>query len=508
MIVDGRKFDSNQIIEADVVIIGSGAGGAPAAYRLAKAGKKVVVVEEGGNFAKDFFNSSTPYERMKYMYRNSGAVVSLGNAGVVIPLGKTLGGTTTVNSGTMFKTPDEVINLWRNNYNLTEISNEELLPYFNEVEELTDTTDVTWDLMGINNQLFAEGAKKLGYHGFPLRRNMKDCQGGGLCAFGCPHDAKRSMNVSYIPLSEKYGAVYYTYSHVENITTKSGKAVGVIGYFYNGRFGQENSGIKFEVKANVVILAAGSIYTPIILKKNKLANSSGLVGKNLRIHPAAKVMGYFEESMENWKGIPQAYCVDEFADEGIIFEGFWIPPSMLSIAIPKFGHELKTMMKDYTHLAGFGIMVHDTSSGNVNQFKGNPLIKYNLNNDDVNRFKKAVAIASEIYFEAGAKHIYPPVFGFEEFKSQKDIDHFLKSKVKADFFELSAFHPMGTAKMGANPKEGVIDQNLETFDIDSLFIMDASIFPTSLGVNPQESIMAFVSRAVDKMLSREEKYFN
>ncbi len=504
MIIDGRKIDKDLKLEADVVIIGSGAGGAPAAYRLAKAGKKVIIVEEGGHFTKEHFNGNA-YEMVKLMYRDAGSILSLGNTGIVIPLGKTLGGTTTINSGTMFRTPDEVIREWQEHYGIKTITSEKLEPYFKEVEEITHTMEVPWELMGRNNQLFAIGAEKLGFHGFTLKRNMKNCEGSGLCPFGCPIDAKQAMHVTYIPLSEQSGATYYTYAHAEKIITKGPKAAGISGYFLKGKYGVEPSNYKFEINAPVVIVAAGAILTPLLLQKNKIGKSSGWLGKNLRIHPAAKVMGYFEENLESWKGIPQAYCVDEFSNEGIIFEGFWIPPSMLSIALPAFGKGIKKMMLDYNHLAGFGIMVHDSSSGKVKPFGNAPFITYKMNKEDLEKFRRAIKIASEVYFAAGAKKIYPPIFSLEEITSPSKLSSIDTIKLKPDMLELSAFHPMGTAKMGSDPKDSVVDENLEMHEVNNLFIIDASIFPTSLGVNPQESIMAFSSYATDKIIERWDK---
>ncbi len=501
MIIDGRKVEKNIKIDADVVIIGSGAGGAPAAYRLAKNGKKVVVVEEGGHFTKNVFNGDS-YEMVKLMYRDAGSVLTLGNTGILLPLGRTLGGTTTINSGTMFRTPNEVIDEWRRDYGIKTITSDLLKPYFEEVEEITHTMEVPWELMGRNNQLFAEGAQKLGLHGFPLKRNMKDCKGSGVCPFGCPEDAKQAMHVTYIPRSEQYGAIYYTYAHAEKIIIKNSRAIGIKGHFMKGKYGVEKSIYTFEIRATVVIVSAGAIYTPVILKRNGIGRHNNMVGKNLRIHPAAKVMGYFDEELSSWYGIPQAYCVDEFADEWIIFEGFWLPPSMLSIALPSFGKDIKKMMLDYNHLAGFGIMVHDSSSGMVKVAGETPLLFYNMNKEDLEKFRKAIRIASEVYFAAGAKKIYPPIFSLESINSPSQLSKIDTIKLKPDMLELSAFHPMGTARMGSDPKEAVVNEELETFDVNNLFVIDASIFPTSLGVNPQESIMAFSSYAADRIIAR------
>ncbi len=504
MILDGRTLDDNALrLKADVVIVGSGAGGAPMAYALAKAGWDVVLVEEGKEYKVDQFNRD-PWLATKEMYRDVSMTATLGNPPVPLPLGATLGGTTTVNSGTCFRTPANVFAGWKKEFGLGNLSYEALEPHFEAVEEMLNIRDVPFDLMGSNNQLFAEGAKKLGLHGGPLKRNERNCKGAGLCAFGCPNLAKQSMSLSYLPAASELGARIYTSLRVEKILTENGRATGVSGVSLDDQKKKRGS---FRVDAPVVILSCGTIYTPFLLLKNKLANRSKQVGKNLRIHPAAKVVAVYDRVINAWSGTPQAYYVDEYHDEGIMFEGFFVPPSFLAFALPAFGRRLKDYMADYSKLAGFGVMVSDTSKGSVKVGPGNrPLMFYNLNQSDTDKFVRGVEIAARVYFEAGAKKILPPIFGVEEINSPDEIKLLRERRVKPSDLELVAFHPMGTCRMGDDPKASVIDANLESHDIGGLFIADGSIFPSSLGVNPQQSIMAFSLLAAAHLTANREAY--
>ena len=506
MLMDGRRVTRPLVEEADAVIVGSGAGGAPMARRLARAGKNVLMVEEGGRFTVKDFNRDS-YDMTKKMYRGMATMVTLGRPGIPLPLGKTYGGTTTINSGTCFRLPAKVSEHWRTEFGLVHLTDEYLQPFFDEVERTLHVEEVPWDTMSGGNQVFAEGMKKLGYHGGPLRRNQIKCRGAGVCALGCPNDAKRPMHLNYLPQAEEAGAQVWLHSKVDSILTVGGKAIGVSGLFQNE---EGRAPVRFSIRAKVVILAAGTIGTPHLLLRNRMANSSGHVGRHLRIHPSAKLVSFMDRDVKAWSGVPQAYYCDQFSDEGLMMEGFFIAPSLLAFSLPASGARLKHYMSEYNKMATFGVMVSDTSEGRVRALPLNPdpIMTYELNRRDTESFVKGIKIAARIFFEAGAKKVLPPVFGVEEIRSPDEIDRLLDpARIQATDLELIAFHPMGTCRMAADPRMGVVDGNLECHDVRHLFVADGSIFPSSLGVNPQESIMAFSEMAAQRMLEAERRYF-
>ena len=503
MIIDGSTVQNSVREQADVVIIGSGAGGAPMAYELAKAGWNVVLIEEGRKYSSDQFNRDS-WAATKEMYRDASMTATLGTPPIPLPLGVTFGGTTTVNSGTCFRTPETVFQGWKKSFGLSGLEYAEMISHFEAVEEMIHIEDVPFASMGANNQLFAEGSRKLGMHGAPLKRNQKHCRGAGLCAFGCPNTAKQSMSLNYLPQASALGARLFTSARVDKILVEKGRAAGVRGFFLDA--GREK-GRAFQIDASVVVSACGAIYSPHLLLKNGLANRSGQVGKNLRIHPGAKVIAVFDRIIDAWSGVPQAYYVDEYKDEGIMFEGFMVPPAFLAFALPAFGLRLKEYMADYSKLAGFGIMVSDTSHGTVKMGPGNrPLMLYSLNQEDTQKFVKGIEIAARVYFEVGAKKILPPVFGVEEINSPAELKVLQNRKISGSDLELMAFHPMGTCRMGDDPQQSVVNAHLESHDIPGLFVADASVFPSSLGVNPQQSIMAFSRMAAHYLAANREQY--
>ena len=503
MIIDSQTLEENFRATADVVIVGSGAGGAPMAYQLAKAGWKVILLEEGQNHTPYSFHRQS-WEPMKEMYRDSGMTFTLGTPSIPLPMGRTLGGTTVINSGTCFRIRDEVFGQWKNEFGLNEMEFCDLVPLFEKVEEMLHVQQATMESLGANNRLFMAGAKKLDIQCKSLNRNIKECKGAGLCVFGCPENAKQSVEKNFLPAASELGAMIITSARVEKVRTKNNIATGVSGSFLDDRKKQRT---KFTIDAPVVVLSCGAIYTPYLLLNNHLANRSGQVGRNLHIHPATKVIGIFDEVINAWSGVPQGAYSDQYSSEGIMLEGFFLPPAILSFALPALGKKLKDYMADYSKMAGFGVMVTDSSHGRVIKGLGHfPLVLYNVNQTDTRKFVRGVEIVSRIYFEAGAKKVLVPIHGIDELTSIDDVKRLHETKVRPADLELSAFHPMGTCRMGDSAKTSVVNSHLESHDIKGLFVADASVFPSSLGVNPQVTIMAFSLFAANYLIKNKEKY--
>lgn len=499
--IDTRHGPSELALEADAVIVGSGAGGAPMAWHLARAGWRVVVLEEGRAYQPHDFQGDA-VEATREMYRDLSLTATVGTPPIPLPLGVAVGGTTLINSGTCFRLPEDVFDRWKRVTGVGDLHYADLLPHFDAVEQMLHVGDTPWELMGRNNQLFAEGAQRLGYRGRPLRGNRLNCRGAGVCVWGCPNGAKQSTNLNYLPQAVAAGAEIYSSARVSRVLLDDTRrrAIGVGGELLDDA--RQPRG-RFTVHAPVVVLACGAIGTPHLLLRQGLSNRSDQVGRHLRLHPCAKVIALFDEVVESWHGVPQSYLVDEFADEGILMEGFWVPPGFLSIALPAFGTRLKELMAQYRHMAGFGVMVSDTSSGRVRAGPGGrPWLSYSLNRTDTEAFANGIAEACRIYFAAGAREVLPPVFGVERLAHAGQVGALLQRRIKPSDLELVAFHPMGTCRMGDDPRTSVVDAGLQSHDVRGLHISDASIFPSSLGVNPQISIMAFASLAAQRLIEK------
>lgn len=497
MIIEPGEVTSDVRLEADVAIIGSGAGGGPLARELASEGHKVVVVEEGGHFTREDFNLR-PSEAYMRMYRDAGQTVTLGLPFILLPLGKTVGGTTTVNSGTALRMLRPVLKKWQMSHGLREITEEELNLIYSHLEEYLFVKRADPEVAGKVARTFLAGAEKLGLSCGWLPRNAKECEGFGSCVFGCPSGSKQSVDVSFIPDAVAFGADVYTHCRAERILVRDGRAVGLSASFLDPGSGKPN-GRSLVVESRVVVLSAGAVYTPFLLLRQGLANSSGQVGRNLQIHPAVQAVALFDEVLGPPRGIPQACYVDEFQGEGIMLEGGTVPPEVHALALPFAGRRHVSLMEKYPNMGIFGGMVSESDSrGRVVDLRrpgGRPTMLYTLRGRDVEKAKAAVTLMAEIWFAAGARRVFTPIAGHYELRGPADLRRLERSRVRAsDFYGMSAYHPLGTCRMGDDPEWSVVRHTGETWDVENLFICDGSILPSSPGVNPQLTIMAMAMR--------------
>ena len=491
------SLDGDLAVEADVVVVGTGAGGAVMAKELAEAGLAVVMLEEGKYFERDSF-ADRPFARQRSMYRAGGATFSVGNVPIPIPLGQTVGGSTTVNSGTCYRVPGRVLRHWRDDLGLDDFTEEALEPHFDKVERILGVAEAKAEYLGGNGRVIARGCEKLGFKHKPLRRNAPDCDGQGVCVFGCPTDAKRSTNVSYVPMALRAGAELFHGVRVERIIVAGGRATGVVARARDAS-GRTRT---VTVHARAVVISCGSLMTPILLERNGLGLASGELGGNLSIHPAVGALAVFDEPINGWNGIPQGYAIEEFHDEGILFEGATMPLEYSISMMPQLGPRLTELAESFDRVASFGFLVEDSSRGRVRLVGGRPVVTYRLNDHDVARLKRGLDILARVFFAAGARSVLPPVHGFDEIHGEADLDRFRRRRIRAADLELSAYHPLGTCRMGRDPARSVVGPDHQLHDCAGLYVVDGSAVPSSLGVNPQVTIMTLATRAAGLLAAR------
>jgi choline dehydrogenase-like flavoprotein len=487
----GDALGGDLAVECDVVVVGTGAGGAVVGRELAEAGLAVVFVEEGRYFDRSDFTGRA-FNMQHKLYRRGGATFSLGNVAIPIPLGVSVGGTTTINSGTCYRTPDRVLAQWRDELGLAELAPDVMAPYFERVEAVLGVARAKAEFLGGNGRVIARGCDALGFsrHG-PLARNAPDCDGQGVCCFGCPTDAKRSTNVSYVPLALRAGAELFTSAKVTRVLVESGRAHGVVA--------RTEDGHTLTVRARAVVLACGSILTPLILARHGLGATSGQLGKNLSIHPASGALAEFDEQILGWKGIPQGYAIEDLHDEGILYEGAAVPLEMTMSFSQLIGPDLVRLAESFDHVASFGFLVEDTSRGSVGEVMGQPVIRYWLRDEDVAHIKRGLDVLAQVYFAAGARVVHTPIAGFDVLRGEDDLARLRRAHIRAWDLDLSAYHPLGTARMGTDPSSSVVDASHQLHDCAGLYVVDGAAVPTSLGVNPQVTIMALATRAAEKI---------
>ena len=481
-VVDGGAIAGERVVRADACVIGTGAGGAPVAKELAEGGMSVVMLEEGEWLTADDV-SARPREMTAKLYRDAGQLATVGNVPILLPLGSGVGGTTFVNSGTCFRTPAPVLERWASEFGLEALTPETLDPFFARVERELSVSQVPPELAGNNAHVVRRGVEALGWSGDFIHRNARGCVGSGICAFGCPTAAKQHTGVTYVPRAWEAGAVTYTGSRVRKLVVEHGRARGVEA--------ATTGGGRLRVHADLVVVACGAIHTPLLLRRNGLGGRSGELGCNLSIHPATAVRALFDEEIDMARGVPQSYYVDEFADERIMFEGAAGPPDYLAMSFPFSRERHRDLMLQYRHLAQFGVMICDRSRGSVRERAGKVQIRYDLGVDDVAAFARGIELMAEIYRAAGAREVYLPL-----------AEDRPPGPVRARDLTLMGFHPLGTARADADPARGVVDGDLRVHGVDGLYVADGSVVPSSLGVNPQITIMALATRLAYALLGK------
>lgn len=493
-VTDGREVTSDLDITCEVVVVGTGAGGAAAAYELARRGRAVLLVE-GGHYASRADFRGRASEASKRMYLGLGTTIAVGNVAAPVLAGRGVGGSTTINSGTCYRAPEETLARWGERYGLRGLSAEGLAPYYERVEAMLGVEEARREHLGGSARVVARGADLLQLSHKPLRRNAPGCDGQGVCCFGCPTGAKRSTDVSYVPEALKRGAQLVTGASVTRVVTEGGRARGVVARLASGR--------TLNVRAEAVVVAGGALLTPLLLARSGLCTHSGWLGRNLSIHPATKVMALFDEVIDMSRGIPQSYTIDEYAKDGLMFEGASTPLDVTAVALPWVGERFMEVMARYPNIATFGFMIRDKSRGSVRAGPGGaPLIFYDMNREDLARMQRGIEILSEVFLRAGAKRVMPMVAGCEEIEGEAGLAALKRMRVAPGDFEVSAYHPLGTCRMGTDPSRSCVGPDGEAHDVAGLFVADGSAIPSSLGVNPQMTIMAVALRTAEALDAR------
>lgn len=499
MIYQGSHIDHDTEVTADVCVIGSGAGGACMAAELAEAGMKVVLLEEGPyRYGQDFRHNTI--DAVKTLYRDGGSSFVFGNAKIIIAEGRCVGGSTVVNSGVCHRTPPEILQRWHEEYGIRQILPDAMESYFEKVEARLHAAPDHERIVGDDSRKLRIAAERLNYHLRVNKRNQIECCGCKNCIMGCPSGAKQSALIAYLPRALSHGADLFANCRVDHLQVRRNRITDVEGKVKNPKTGKVH---RIRVHSQRVVLAGGAIQSPLLLLRNKIANSSRQVGQNLYIHPSIKVVAVYDEDIEAWKGSPQSYQIHEFMNEGILLSVNFVPPDVLAATLPYVGERMAAEMQQYNRMVVFGALVEDSHPGRVRYiYPDYALVQYRLTRQDIEAVRRALSLMSQVALASGAVKVLLPVPGLKPVESGNDLEALQRARISPRDLEMITFHIMGTCRMGENPATSVVNSFGQSHDLENLFIADASLFPSPIGINPMVTIQALATRNAEYIIQQ------
>lgn len=453
---------------------------------LASQGASVAVLEEGRYFTEETYGDDAA-ERIANMWRAGPETVARGSTAIYIPAGRAVGGSTVINTGSCFRTPARVLEDWASR-GLPSMGPEELAPIFDEIEERLSVRPVPEEIMGENGRLVRRGAEALGLSGGPMLRNIDGCEGSGICVLGCPTGGKQAMHRSYLPAAQSAGARIFERVRADRLVS-SGKKVSSVEATLLDEAMRPAGEVRFE--AGVVVVSAGPIHTPrLLFTLEPHPEGKAHLGKHLQIHPCAGVLAAFEHDVESFPNTVQSYYVDEFAEtHGIMLEATSLVPGLNP------GRNTKDK-------AFLGVFCFDRGEGEVILEGSNaPQPRYELLSADIEALAFGIYQACRIFLAAGAKWVRTGHPGLPKVASSSEAERLLELSWEPHYFVPTAFHPVGTARMGSSPEVSVVSPEGRVWGYDNVAVADASLLPSCPQVNPQITVMA-LARSVAASLAQ------
>ncbi|MGI5310148.1 GMC family oxidoreductase N-terminal domain-containing protein [Rheinheimera sp. WS51] len=499
--LDASQFISDQHFTADVVIIGSGAGGGIAAEQLSAAGFSVLLLEEGAYYRREHF---VMQERWAYpnLYQE-GAARKTKDQAIGILQGRTVGGSTTVNWTTSIRTPQATLDFWQTEFGLNFTKEDDLTPYFHLAEQRLNIKQ--WALApNANNAKLQYGCQQLGWQYTVINRNVSHCANLGYCGMGCPIDAKQSMLVSTIPSALQKGARLISRLSVRQLVWQDDKVQALEAVPVDEHF-QPTDTIKVRIQAKHYIVAAGAIGSPALLLRSNVPNPSGRLGKHTYLHPTVVSGAVFAEDINGHSGAPQSIYSDQFVwpedpqQLGYKLEVPPIHPVLMATKLIGVGEQHAKLMQHFNRLQVTIALMRDgfhpqSQGGQVLLDKfAQPVLDYPLTDYLWHGMRQALLSMAELQFAAGAKQVLPLHHDAKLYNSWPEAKAGIEQLPMTALRQtVVSAHVMGGCNMSKSAEKGVVNEHGRHHQLTNLSVLDGSILPTSLGANPQLTIYALV----------------
>ena len=503
LLVQNEKDVKGDVIDWDgVVIIGSGPGASIMAKGLIERGQRVLMIERGEHTDLSQFNEDE-IDMVSRLYAD-GALQQAADFRFQVIQGSAVGGSSVVNNAVCFDTPLPVLDRWNDtNGRDAGLDLERFVQCNKDVNKMigvhkidgTPNTMSREEYMNPGGQKFKQGIAALGmdqksYLVDSVAANICNCVGCGYCNMGCRWGKKLSMLNTILPAIQSVAKDRFQIiagCEVQTLKSKSGRITSLIGQFGNGR--------KIEVRGKTFVVAAGAISSSLLLLRSGIAK--GRAGKHLSFNMGSPISAVFPEIINSYRGLQISHFLQLKPTRGYIFETWFNPPMFQSTVMPGWWDDHYKNMHRYNRMACTGVLVGSESNAEVRVGGLTKRdIRYQPTKKDFDTLLDGLQLAGEIYLAAGAECVMPNTFKYYEYATKQQLS-LMKYDVKdSSDITLGTGHPQGGNILSRDKKIGVVDEQLKVYGYDNLFISDASVFPTSVGVNPQITVMTFADYAV------------
>jgi choline dehydrogenase-like flavoprotein len=468
----------------DAVVVGSGAAGAILAYRFAEAGRRVIVLERGPHVDPRRFTDDEVEQYLR-LY-NEGALQLATNFSLQVLQGMCVGGGTTINNALCLRPPTRVIDGWTQ-YGLDRLALDRAI---DEVRGWLKVKEIARDTTTIAAQRFADSVTALQLPGELelMEANITGgCVGCGYCNIGCAYGAKRAGLDYVLPVAQqRFGLEVLADIEVERIDYRGDHAVGVSGV--------HGTGERVSISADEVIVAAGPIGSSCLLQRSRIGGDA--VGQGLHFNINSPLTADFEDQVDSFAGIQMSHAYMAPGDPpGYLVETWFNPPATQALAMPGWFDRHFHNMRRYRHMAAAGVLVGTSTPGRVRATPKGPEIDYDASAPDRARMLEGLKVAGRIWLHAGAQRVMPATFTWQEYRTPEQLDRLDGAVRETGDLMMTSAHPQGGNALGT-----VVDADFRVGGFKNLYLCDASVFPTSVHVNPQLTVMGMAQYAAQRIL--------